>query len=114
ASDPARDRDGLLLREYVPGVALVSEEGQVLEIRGEIGPFLHPAPGKPSYTLLKMFQQDLVPDLESAIREAREKGLRVRRDHVELRSGDKIREVSIEVRPMQGPGARDRYYVLIF
>ena len=114
AFDPARDLDRLLLREYVPGVALVGEEGQVLEIRGEIGPFLRPASGKPSSALLKMFHQDLLPDLESGIREAREKGLPVHREHVELRSGDKIREVSIDVRPIHGPDARDKYYVLIF
>jgi two-component system CheB/CheR fusion protein len=114
AFDPARELDRLLLRDCIPGVALVTEDGHVLEIRGEIAPFLRPAPGKPAYTLLKMFQQDLVPELETAMREVRDKGVRVRRERIELRAGTRLREVTIEARPLDGPGPRDRYFVLLF
>ncbi len=98
----------------MPGVAVVNEQGQVLEIRGDMGPYFRPAPGKPAFTLLKMFQQDLIPDLEAGIREVRESGARVRREHVRLRSGDSVRELSIEIRPLPGPTPRDPYYLLVF
>jgi two-component system CheB/CheR fusion protein len=112
--EPGKAADRILLAHHVPASIVVSEEGQVVEVRGETGPYLRPAPGKPSPSLLKMVRDDLVMDVDMALREARKKGLRVRKEGVRFKFEEQVREVEIEVIPLFGPAGEGRYHLVLF
>jgi two-component system CheB/CheR fusion protein len=112
--DLSREVNQILLRDCIPGGLVVDAEGRVLEIRGNTGSYFHPASGKPTFMLSKMLQTDLLPEVESAIREADQKGARIRRQSVQYRSLDRLQRASIEVRPLQGPTSKERYFIVLF
>lgn len=109
-----READRLLLAHFVPAAIVIDGTGQILHVRGETGPFLRPAPGKPSLHLSKMVREDLLMDLENAVREAREKGRTIRRVGIPLRGRDGWRDASIEVSLLRRPASADVYYLVLF
>lgn len=112
--DVGKAADRLLLTQYVPAGIVVNDRGQVMEVRGETGPYLRPAPGKPSPSVLKMVREDLVVDLDAAVREARQTGARVRRSGVRFKFEERLREVEIEVAPIVGPSADGHHFLVLF
>jgi two-component system CheB/CheR fusion protein len=112
--DVRREADRALLAEFAPASILVTGEGDVIDVRGDTGPYLTPAPGRPSFKLVKMVREDLLPELDRALREAGEKGERVRRPGVRFRAPDRLREIDLEVFPVAGPSAQGRYFAVLF
>ncbi len=105
AFDARSEADRLLLSRCVPPGLLIDAAAQVIEVRGETGPYLRPAPGKPSLNLFKMVREELLPGLDAAIRQARQDNARVRKEGLSLVSGDRSREVTIDVFPLGGAPA---------
>jgi two-component system CheB/CheR fusion protein len=112
--EPGKAADRLLMTHYVPASIVVNADGQVVEVRGETGPYLRPAPGKPSPSLLKMVRDDLVVEVDGALREARKKGMRVRKESVRFKFEERLREVEIEVLPLVGPTGESRFFLILF
>ena len=63
--DASREADRVLLTHYVPAAIVVDALGEIVHVRGECGPYLRPAPGKPSLHVLRMVRAD-EEDLELA------------------------------------------------
>ncbi len=112
--DVGKAVERLLLAQYVPAGIVVNDRGQVIEVHGETGPYLRPAPGKPSSNMLKMVREDLVVELDAAVREARQTGARVRKQGVRFKFEERFREVDIDVAPIVGPGNDGRYFLVLF
>jgi two-component system CheB/CheR fusion protein len=112
--DVGRAADRLLLAQYVPASIVVNDRSQVIEVRGETGPYLRPAPGKLSSSVLKMVREDLVVDLDAAIREARQTGGVTLRQRVRFKFEKRFREVDIEVAPLVGPEGDRRHFLVLF
>ncbi|MFZ5477415.1 MAG: chemotaxis protein CheB [Myxococcota bacterium] len=113
-ADPGREADRFLLTHFVPASIVVDESGLIVHVRGETGPYLRPAPGKPSLHLLKMAREDLLVDLDRALRDVRDRGLPVRKEGIQLRADDQTHDVTLDVSPIPVQGAGGRYYLVMF
>ncbi|HZX42656.1 MAG TPA: PAS domain-containing protein, partial [Myxococcaceae bacterium] len=113
--DWRREADLVALGHYAPPGVLVNEAMEVLDIRGQVGPYLAIAPGEPSFKLFTMVREGLLFDLRAALAESRERNTLVRRNAVRvLTEGGAIREVSLQVMPVTLPGATERCFLVQF
>jgi len=108
-----RDADRALLARYSPPAVVVNDTLEIVQFRGRTSEFLAPAPGRPSFNVLKMVRESLFADLRTAIGDAKKSNAPVRRAaiHVSNEVGSMI--VDIEVVPFQS-GNKEHYYLVLF
>ncbi|MGB3293877.1 MAG: chemotaxis protein CheB [Phormidesmis sp.] len=107
-----RQADQIVLNRYAPVGIVVNEQLNILYFRGDTSPYLKPAPGEPSFSLLKMVQPSLLVDLRSAIDEAKAQLIAVRRERLLIENNS--RYIHLEVTPIKNPLSRDRSYLILF
>lgn len=90
-----READRVILARYTPAAVLVDEDLNIVQFRGQTGPYLEHAPGPASLNLQKLARPGLLVELSPAIRQARQEGAPVRRER--LRVDAQGQEVDIEV-----------------
>jgi len=112
--DLARGADRILMGHYAPAGIVVSESGEVVEVRGDVSRFLRVSPGKPNWHLQRMAREELLAEFETALREAREKNAPVRRENLVHRVEGQLQKVSVNVLPIEDSGAGERYFVMAF
>jgi two-component system, chemotaxis family, CheB/CheR fusion protein len=105
-----READRLLLARFAPASVLVDEGLNILQFRGETGPFLEHASGPPSLNLHRVARAEVMVEIAPAIAEARDTGAEVRRTG--LRVND-LNEVSIVVIPLARTSS-ERCYLILF
>jgi two-component system, chemotaxis family, CheB/CheR fusion protein len=95
------EADRLLLVRFAPASLLVDEALNILQFRGETGPYLEHASGPPSLNLHRVARPELLVEIAPAIQEARESGAGVRREGLCI---DERRDLAIEdgTRPPSG------------
>jgi two-component system CheB/CheR fusion protein len=101
----------VILERYAPAGVVVDNELQIVQFRGQTGPYLEPAPGEASLSLLKMAREGLLYGLRTALHSARKSKGPVRKTGLRLRVGKGSRPVSIEVIPLSALG-RPHFLVL--
>jgi two-component system CheB/CheR fusion protein len=109
-----KEVDRLLVNRFVPASIVVNEEMEIVQFRGKTGPYLEPAAGHPTFSLSRMAREGLLVDLRAALTRARKENSAVRKEGVQVQSNGGTREVNLEVIPLQGQGAADRFYVVVF
>jgi two-component system CheB/CheR fusion protein len=105
-----READRLLILRYAPASVLVDEALNILQFRGETGPYLEHASGPPSLNLHHVARPELLIEIMPAVQEARETGRETHRTGLSVNG---LREVSIEVVPLRRSGA-ERCYLILF
>jgi len=111
--DPQKEANRLLLSEFTPAGLLLNSNLEIIHFHGHTGPYLDPVPGAASLRLLKMAREGLPLELHSAIQQAETVGKPVVKSGIRVASGEGIREITIEVRPIKSP-AGDRFYLVLF
>ncbi|HWN42876.1 MAG TPA: chemotaxis protein CheB [Thermoanaerobaculia bacterium] len=111
ANDAQKEADRILLARYVPPGVVVNADLEILQFRGDTGPFLTPAPGKASLSLLRMAREGLAVTLRAAIGKARKQKAPVREEGLLIKSHEGIRAVILEVIPLKGSSA-DAFLIL--
>jgi two-component system CheB/CheR fusion protein len=101
----------VLMDRFAPPGVVVDSENQILQFRGQTGAYLEPAPGDASLNLLKMTREGLLYGLRTALHKARKTGSVVRKDGLQIHSGQGWKPVSIEVIPLNATG-RTHFLVL--
>ncbi len=114
AADVQTEADRILLARYAPPGVLVNADLEILQFRGDTGPFLAPGPGKASLNLLRMAREGLMVTLRAAIRRAGKKEAAVREEGVRVKCDGTIREVNLEVVPVKGSSARESGFLILF
>jgi two-component system CheB/CheR fusion protein len=104
-ADWQREADRVAAGLYVPPGVLINDAFDVLQFRGQTGPFLAPAPGEPSHNLLKMAREGLFMALRSAVTECLRTGGAVRHPDVRIRGEGVDREIDLHVLPVRLPQA---------
>jgi two-component system, chemotaxis family, CheB/CheR fusion protein len=120
AAVPARDEsrsiqaeaNRIILDRYGPPGVVVDRELQIVQFRGQTGPYLEPAPGDPSLSLLKMAREGLIYGLRTALHAARKRNVAVRREGLRVRDNGEWREVTLEVLPLMW--ANNSHYLVLF
>ena len=112
--DLNREADRLLSAKFAPPGVLVSGDLDILQYRGDTGPFLAPNPGKASLSLLKMLREGLLVGVRAALLRAAKDGAPVQEAGLRVKSRDGWNEVRIEVIPIKGDGAKTGGFLVLF
>lgn len=105
--------DNILLSKYVPACVVVNEELEILQFKGSTGLYLEPAPGKASLNLLKMAKAGLTFDLRNTIHKAARSTEVVKKKGIEVKWGDKIKYIDIEVVPLRAQ-TNEKHFMVMF
>ena len=109
-----RDLDRLLLAHYAPAGVLIDAGMQVLQFRGDTGPYLSATPGRATLNLLKMLRPGLLIPVRAAIQKARKDRTAVRHAGIPVRAGALQRQVDVEVLPVPAPGGQPESFLVLF
>ena len=101
-----------LLERYAPAGVVVDGDLQVVQVRGQTGLFLEPAPGEPSFHVLKMAREGLLFGLRTALQTARKLRQPVRRTGLQVKSGTRWIPVTLEVLPLITAGRQ--HFLILF
>ncbi len=111
--DILKETDRLLLARYAPASVVVDAQMEILHFRGQTNPYLQPASGKASFNLFKMARESLGLELRAAISKAKQSGQPVKKSGIQMKDQDVLREVQVEVIPLQASGT-EYYFVILF
>jgi two-component system CheB/CheR fusion protein len=104
----------LLINRFVPASIVVNDQMEIVQFQGKTGPYLEPAAGHPTFNLTKMAREGLLVDLRAALSAVKKTNAPVRKEGVEIQSEGKTRQVDLEVLPLHGQAAQERYCVVVF
>jgi len=111
-SDVHREADRMLLAKYAPASVLINADMEILQFRGDTGPYLTAAPGRASLNLLKMLRDGLLVGVRAALHRAKREQTTVREDGLHVRADGGTRQVNVHVVPIRGPGSAFHFLVL--
>jgi len=115
AVEAQRQADHLLLARFAPPGVVVNDRFEVVHFRGRTGDFLEQPPGQPQTSLLKMARGGLLADLRRVLSDAKERGVAVRADAVQVALGGQNLTIGIEVIPLLADRETgNRYFLVIF
>ena len=109
-----REAERLLLDQYSPAALVVDPSLQIVQFQGNIGPFLAPVAGEPSFHLLKMVRPELVVDLRAAIHQVKKEGVAVRKEGIRYKQNGTSAAVDIQVSPLKGRHAKEFDFLVVF
>ncbi|HEX5214639.1 MAG TPA: chemotaxis protein CheB, partial [Vicinamibacterales bacterium] len=92
----------LLLQKFSPAGVIVDSGNQIVQFRGQTGPYLEPASGDPNLNVLKMAREGLLFSLRTALQSARRRHKPVKKDNVLVRRDGEWQPVTIEIVPLGG------------
>jgi len=106
--------DRVVLNRYAPVGVVISDDLEILQFRGQTSPYLTPAPGQPSFNLLKMARLGLREELRTAIHYCKRQDVSVRKENLQISGSNPPRSVNIEVIPFKAPRSQSRYFLVLF
>jgi two-component system CheB/CheR fusion protein len=109
-----REVEHLLVNRFVPSSIVVNDQMEIVQFHGKTGAYLEPPAGQPSFSVAKMAREGLLVDLRAALDAAKKTNATVRKDGVHIQSEGGPREIGLEVVPLRGPTAQERFYVVVF
>jgi two-component system, chemotaxis family, CheB/CheR fusion protein len=112
--DIHKEADRLLLAKFCPPALVIDDAMEIIQFRGEVVPYLNPAPGQASLNLFKMTHPGLAMELRSAILSARKGDGTPRRHVVRLGARGDAREVTMEVLRIDPPAVSERCFIILF
>jgi two-component system, chemotaxis family, CheB/CheR fusion protein len=112
--DLQKEADRVVLDRYSPVGVVIDQALEILHFRGQTSPYLEPASGRASFNLLKMAKEGLKLELRTAIHQAKQQDAAVRKEGLQIREREQVRQVSLEVIPLQARGLEERYLLVLF
>jgi len=112
--DAVREANRVIANRFSPAGVIVNDNLEIVQFRGQVNPYLNPAPGRASLELLRLVQEGLVHDLRLALSLARKRHAVVRRENVLFRAPEGLRRLALEVIPIRAPGASLTNYFVLF
>ncbi|MDZ8239460.1 MAG: chemotaxis protein CheB [Nostoc sp. ChiQUE01a] len=109
-----KEADQIVLNRYSPVGVIINSDLEILQFRGQTSSYLQPAPGRPSFNLLKMAKADLRLELRTAIHQAKKQQKSITKEGLQLREDDRVRQVKFDVIPFKSPVARETYFLVLF
>lgn len=110
--DITKTSDSLLLSRYVPASVVIDDDMEIVQFRGETGPYLQPASGKATLNLLRMARPGLSLGLRSAVKEVQKSRKSFQKSGLIVNDGKTMREVSVEITPLSV--GSNRYLLIVF
>jgi two-component system CheB/CheR fusion protein len=115
AVDLDKHVDAVMLTRYAPPGVLVDQRMEVIQFRGETGPYLQPAPGQPQTNVLRMARGPVLAALRSTLGKAITDGTPVVSKPVDASRGGKPQMCTISVVPLSPtPNPTERLFLVTF
>ncbi len=105
--------DRKVIEKYAPPGVLLNEDFEVIQFRGQTGPFLSPAPGSATFNVFKLARPELLPELRTAIAHANDEGILASSAPISL-GGDHPQQICIDVVPVRDGGAQRKCLLVSF
>ena len=112
--DLPKEAERILLAKYVPPGVVISAAMEIVQFRGDTGPYLAPPAGAPSVHLLKMLREGLLVGVRAAILRAGEEGRTVREERLRVKSDNGFRELAVEVIPIKAADSKQSGFLVLF
>ena len=112
--DVGREAERVLLEQFAPAALVVDPDLQIVHFQGNTSPFLAPATGEPSFSLMRMVRPELVVDLRTAIHQVQKKGVAIRREGVRFKQNDAVTTVDLQVTPLAERHAKGCDLLVVF
>jgi len=125
-----KEFDRRLLTHFSPPCVFVNDDLEVVHTRGNVNRYLKLAPGRATLNILKMAREGLLFDLRNAINRAKKEKTAVRKQSVEVRTGngngngesqgkhvrtpESLRSVDLEVSPITVGNIKQVYFMIVF
>jgi two-component system CheB/CheR fusion protein len=104
----------ILFSSIVPACVVVDAEEEILQLRGNLSPYLQLPSGKATLNLLKIAKEDLMIELRSAVMEAKRENRVVFARDISMGEKGKQIMIDIEVIPLKRQTAGARHLLVIF
>jgi len=109
-----KQADRIVLNHYAPVGVVINTASEIVQFRGQTNAYLEPAPGRASFSLLRMAKEGLRVELRTAIQQASQQKQPIARAGLQVKEGDRIRQVRINVIPFQAGAAAKNYFLVLF
>ena len=106
--------DRIVLAQYAPAGVVINTHMEVVQFRGQTGPYLEHSPGEASLNLMKMAHQELIVDLRTAVSRSMKTDVIIRKDGIAFHAGAKPRQVNVEVIPFRSGPSGERFFIILF
>ena len=113
-TEAQREADRIILSRYAPASAIISEEMNVLQLRGDVAPYLEQSPDKATRNLLKLAREGLLVALREAVDKARQDESPVRKENLRVKYDGATCDVNLEVIPLKHSLSQERYFLILF
>ncbi len=108
-----KQADRIVLNQFSPVGVVIDKNLEILQFRGQTSLYLEPAPGKPSFNLLKMAKEELRLDLRTSIHQAKRQRVAVKKEGIKIIRNELVRLVNIEIIPFQMPNQQTEDLLLV-
>ncbi len=111
-TDVNKIAESILLSRYTPANVVINEQMDIVNIHGNITPFLEPSQGKPTFNLFKMAREGLGFELRNAIHKAKAAHTSIIKEAIGVKYNGATQLVNIEVLPL--PNTVEPHYLILF
>ncbi len=108
------EADRLILSRFAPAGVLINEDMDILQFRGQTGPYLEPAPGEATFKLMRMTREGLLLALRTAVNQAMRKNETVKTQGLRVDYNGTTRTVNLEVIPLKSGPTKERFFLVLF
>jgi two-component system, chemotaxis family, CheB/CheR fusion protein len=109
-----READRVLLERHAPPGVVVDQAMRTVHFHGDTARLLKHRKGPANLNLLQMVPPGLAREIQDAVDEADDRGEAVRRGSVTFEDNGQSLALSLDVVPLPGHGAAERYYLITF
>ncbi|HEV2669328.1 MAG TPA: chemotaxis protein CheB, partial [Blastocatellia bacterium] len=113
-TEAQREADRIIAARYAPASALINEEMNVLQLRGDTSPYLEQSPDMAARNLLKLAREGLVIALREAVDKARQDESPVRKENLRVKYDGVTGDVNLEVIPLKHSPSQERHFLVLF
>ena len=112
--DISSEIDTILLSSYTPPCIVVDGNMQIRQFRGDLSPYLTPAPGEASLKLSRMAREGFIPDIYVAVEEVKKKKEKVVKRNITFKHNEEISRVDLSVLPIVDPSTGESCFLVVF
>ena len=109
-----READRFVVDRYSPAGVVVNQNLNIVQVRGDTGPYLKLPPGELSVDVPKMAREGLVLELRQALNEAKKSGCPVRKEGLRVKTSEHYAGVTIEVVPLRAQDGAEQCFLILF
>jgi two-component system, chemotaxis family, CheB/CheR fusion protein len=109
-----READRIVRSRFVPAGVLCDEALNIMQFRGDTGPYLVQPPGPPTVRLEKLACPALLIEVGTMIQQVRKTGQPVRRAGARIEFADGVREIGLEVFGVRPAATAQRGFLICF